>query len=85
MFNFLRKKPKSEPSIWRVQYVHCATIDPSAGEGGTATFDLKWLKEAYVKANNVIEAQTAFASTVMLTPHVYIHDVRKLDIRTLNK
>lgn len=84
MFGIFKKKPQPKAHVYRVQYVIGATIDPSAGEGGTVTFDLQWLQDAYVKADHIMEAQTIFASKHMLTPHVYVHDIKQIDITTIN-
>ena len=84
LFRIFKKKPQSKAHVYRVQYVQCATIDPSAGEAGTVTFDFKHMKEAFINADTVIEAQTIFASKCMLTPHVYMHDIKQIDIMTLN-
>ena len=84
MFGIFKKKSQLNAHVYRVQYVQCATIDPSAGEAGTVTFDFKHMKDAFVKADTVIEAQAIFASKYMLTPHVYVHDIKQIDIDTLN-
>lgn len=84
MFEIFKKKPQPKAHVYRVQYVQCATIDPSAGEAGIVTFDFKHMKEAFVKADTIIEAQAIFASKCMLTPHVYIHDIKQIDITTIN-
>ena len=84
MFGIFKKKPRPKAYVYKVQYVQCATIDPSAGEAGIVTFDFKYMKEAFVKADTAIEAQAIFASKCMLTPHVYIHDIKQIGITALN-
>ena len=84
MFGIFKKKLQPKTHVYKVQYVQCATLDPSAGKAGTATFDLKYMKDAFVKANDVLEAQAIFASKHMLTPHVYVHDVKQIDITAVN-
>ena len=79
MFGIFKRKPKPQPNIYRVRYVLGATIDPSAGKAGTVTFELQYLKETYVKAFDLLDAQAVFASKNMLTPHVYVHDVCRVN------
>ena len=79
IFGIFKKKPQPEAHIFKVRFVLGATIDPSAGKAGTATFNLNWMRETYVEADNVMEAQAIFASKNMLTPHVYVHDIRQVD------
>ena len=79
MLGLFKRKPQSKAHIFKVRYVLGATIDPSAGKAGTVTFDLNWMRETYVKADHVMEAQAIFASKNMLTPHVYVHDIRRVD------
>ena len=85
MLGIFKKKPKDKMHVYKIQYVLCATIDPNAGAAGTATFDFKYMKEAFVKADHIVEAQAVFASKCMLTPHVYIHDIKQIDIATVNQ
>jgi len=80
MFGIFKRKPKPQPDIYRVRYVLGATIDPSAGKAGAVTFELQYLKETYVKAFSLLDAQAVFASKHMLTPHVYVHDICKVDL-----
>lgn len=77
MFGIFKRKPK--PDIYRVRYVLGATIDSSAGKAGTVTFELEYLKETYVEAFGLLDAQAVFASKNMLTPHVYVHDVCRVN------
>lgn len=79
MLGIFKKKSQPKAHIFKVRYVLGATIDPSAGKAGTVTFDLNWMKETYVKADHVMEAQVIFASKNMLTPHVYVHDIKQVD------
>ena len=79
MFGIFKRKPKPQPNIYRVRYVLGATIDPSAGKAGTVTFELQYLKETYIKAFDLLDAQAVFTSKNMLTPHVYVHDVCRVN------
>lgn len=84
ILSIFKKKPKRKSHIFKVQYVLNATIDPSAGIAGTVTFDLRWMRETYVEADNVMEAQVIFASKNTLTPHVYVHDIKQVDLIVCN-
>ena len=70
MFRFLKKKPLN---VYKVTYIPCADIDLDKGE---VVCQLSNMKEAFVEAANLTEAQKIFAdmstTKVMLTPHVYI-------------
>lgn len=82
MFGIFKKKPQPKAHVYKVRYVLSATIDPTAGKAGTVTFNFEYMKEVFVEANTVIEAQVIFASKHMLTPHVYVHDIKQVDITT---
>lgn len=60
-------------NVYKVTYIPCAEIDEAKGE---VVCRLCNMREAYVEAENPMEAQKAFADfrqgKVSLSPHVYI-------------
>jgi len=78
MFGFLRKKPKPK-NVYKVTYIPCAEIDEEKGE---VTCRLCNMRETYVEAENLFEAQKAFADMkvgkVVLTPHTYIDRITEV-------
>lgn len=76
MFGFLRKKPKPK-NVYKVTYIPCAEIDENKGE---VICLLCNMREVYVEAENLIEAQKAFAGNteVTLTPHTFIDQITEV-------
>ena len=66
------KKKRVSKSIYKVSYVSGAFID-----NGKVEFDLKNLQSEFVEADDLIDAQVAFAKKFTLTPHVYVHCIEK--------
>ncbi len=75
MFNIFKKKPPKH--VFRVRYVLGSFIDPKEGK---VTFNLDEMQEAFVLASHLMEAQRVFASRHMLTPHIYVHDIKQIDM-----
>lgn len=80
MFSIFKKKPPKH--VFRVRYVLGATIDPTEGK---VTFKLDDMREAFVQASNLMEAQQVFASRHVLTPHVYVHELKQIDMNIETK
>ena len=64
------KKPKS---LYKVEYVSGADID-----GNKVTFDLDYLQDVYVEANDLVDAWQQFAKVRWLAPHGYVHKITKV-------
>ena len=75
MFSIFKKKPPKH--VFRVKYVLGAFIDPKEGK---VTFNLDEMREAFVQASYLMEAQQVFASRHMLTPHTYVHEIKQIDM-----
>ncbi len=78
MFGFLRKKPKPKlKNVYKVTYIPCAEIDENKGE---VICLLSNMREVYVEAENLIEAQKAFAGNteITLTPHTFINRITEV-------
>ena len=73
MWPFKREDKRAAKNLYRVSYVAGAFID-----GDKACFDLKHLQDIFVEADGLMEAQAAFAKKMALTPHVYIHEIKKV-------
>lgn len=78
MWPFKKKKPTAK-NVYKVTYIPCAEIDEEKGE---VICRLCNMREAYVEAENLSEAQKAFADVkigkVVLTPHVYIDRITEV-------
>ena len=76
MFGFLRKKPKLK-NVYKVTYIPCAEIDEEKGE---VICRLCNMREMYVEAENLVEAQKAFAGSIeiTLTPHTFIDRIAEV-------
>lgn len=74
MFNIFKKPLKH---VFRVRYVLGACIDTKEGK---VTINLDEMQEAFVQASYLMEAQQVFASRHMLTPHIYVHEIKQIDL-----
>ena len=72
MFGLFRKKKRKD--LYRVEFVQCGRLDREKAE-----FELGDMRTEYVEADHLIDAQKVFASKYMITPHVYIHRISKID------
>ena len=73
MWPFNRKDKHAAKNLYRVSYVAGAFID-----GEKVHLDLKHLQDIFVEADDLMEAQVTFAKKMALTPHVYIHEIKKV-------
>ena len=73
-FSRLFKKRIEEKHIYRCQYVLGANLTSS----GIAAFKLSDLNEVFVSANTIPDAQIELAKKIPMTPHVYIHEIKKV-------
>ena len=76
MFNWLKKKAAKH--LYKVEYVQSASIS-----GSRVEFNLANKLEVLVYADDLLDAQKIFASKVMITPHVYIHKISRIDAKPL--
>ena len=72
MWPFTRKK---SGNLYRCTYCICCNID-----GDQVQFDLKDASELIVSAASLADAQVLFAKKILLTPHVYIHSIKKMNV-----
>ena len=70
LLNWLKPKPKKH--LFRVSYCTSAMVDKN-----NVIFDISWLHEAYVAADNLLDAGAEFAKTHVLTPHIYVHSIEQ--------
>lgn len=77
MWPFSRKKTASPKNVYRVTYIPCAEIGADK-----VVCRLCDMREAFVEAENPLEAQKAFAdfrqSKISLWPHVYIDRITEV-------
>lgn len=73
MWPFKKKEKHILKTVYKVSYIAGAFID-----GDKVCFDLKHLQDIFVEADDLMEAQAAFAKKMVLTPHVYIHKIKKV-------
>lgn len=73
MWPFKKKeKPLISRTVYRVAYVPSARVS-----NGKVEFDLENMHTVFVEADDIVDAQVAFAKMFILTPHVYIHRIEK--------
>ena len=72
MWPFTRKKPGN---LYRCIYCICCNIDDDQVQ-----FDLKDASELIVSAASLVDAQVLLAKKIPLSPHVYIHSIKKLNV-----
>lgn len=70
----LFSKRIEEKHIYRCQYVLGANLTNS----GIAAFKLSELNEVFVSADSLPNAQIELAKKIPMTPHVYIHEIKKV-------
>ena len=70
MWPFSRKK---RVNLYKCTYCLAASIS-----GDEVKFDLKDKSELIVSANNLLDAQVVLASKIPMSPHVYIHEIKKM-------
>lgn len=75
MFNWFKKK-KPTKSIFKCDIVQNASVDL---DNNMTTIDLRGMRTVYVSAEHIIDAQQKLASKCMLTPHVYVHCISKVN------
>lgn len=68
------KKKIEEKHIYRCQYVFSANLT----SGGIVSFKLSNINEVFVSAKTIPEAQVELAKKIPMTPHVYIHEIKKV-------
>ena len=73
MWPFKRKDKLTAKNLYKVSYIAGTFID-----GDKVSFDLKHLQDIFVEAYDLMEAQAVFAKKMMITPHVYIHEIKKV-------
>lgn len=73
MFNWLFGRRKIiVKKVFKVTYCNAASIDPVAKK---ATFDLEWLQEKLVLAEDKLAAQIEFSKSTTLWPNTYIKNI----------
>ena len=72
MFNFF--KPKPAKHLYKISYCLNALIDVSTN---IVTFNLNFMNEKIVAAEDAMHVQVEFAKNNAIYPHVYIHKVEK--------
>lgn len=82
MWPFNKKKPTAK-NVYKVTYIPCVDIDTEKNE---VICQLSNMKEAYVEAESVFDAQKVFADTkvtkVFFSPHIYIDRITEVIHRT---
>ena len=74
MFGIFKKK-KQQKYLYKITYCLSAMVD---NEKHTVTFDTSWLRDLYVAAYDMADAQVEFAKRVVLSPHIYVHRIEKM-------
>ncbi len=74
---FSKKQPLKD--IYKITYIPCGDIDR---DEKAATFLYTNLREVFVEANDLTEAQAEFTKKVVLTPHVMIDRITKVISRS---
>ena len=72
-------KKKTKKYLYRVEYIYSASLSLTSAE-----FDFRDMVEQFVAADNLLEAQKEFASKNSITPHVYIHSIRRVHSNNLS-
>lgn len=82
MWPFRKKKPPLK-NVYRMTYIPCCEIDP---ENDQIICRPSNMREAYVEAENMFEAQKAFAdmktSRIVFSPHLFIDRITEIVHRT---
>lgn len=74
MWPFSRKADRLK-NVYRVTYIPCAEVDDDKGE---VVCRLCNMRETFVEAKNLVEAQKEFVADFVLTPHVYIDRITEV-------
>ena len=64
---------KKKNHLYKVEYIYSASLSLTSAE-----FNFRDMKEAFVEAENLFDAQVKFASKYVLTPHICIHKISEV-------